>query len=75
MNESPTRALDRLLKQVARPVEFGPIVSDEFRHGYTAGRLDIVPLIDVTVTALLASQRRQRPSRAVGRPRVRRDRR
>ncbi len=60
MHEATTKAVDRLLDQVSAPVDFGPLVSEEFRRGYSAARLDILPLIDVGFTEILVRERRRR---------------
>lgn len=45
--------LGRLLDRLRLIPPFGPVVTDEFKLGYSAARNDVVPLVDIEVTDLL----------------------
>jgi hypothetical protein len=49
----PLERLQRLLDQVRANPQFGPMVTDEYRSGYSAAKIDVEPLVDVEVTSML----------------------
>jgi hypothetical protein len=61
-SDEATVELRELLTRIAEPVPFGPSVSEEFQRGYAAGRADILPLVDTSITAILIEQQRSAPA-------------
>jgi len=45
--------LTRLLEGLRSVPSFGPVVTEDFKSGYSAARNDVVPMVDFEVTELL----------------------